>query len=176
MLDIVLLHCVTERNWPRRYADAMGALSKAKEQGKVRAVGISIHSSGALCAAAETDWVDVALVRINYDGVNMDAKPSKVVPLIERMYSAGKAIYGMKVLGCGQLVGDARAAIQYVLKLGVVHAITIGTSKRQHLYENLELVEGLAPQDPLRPQGKVPLSAPHPGNNRRKHRALRTRV
>jgi len=150
VLDIVLLHCVTERNWPRRYADAMDALSRAKEQGKVRAVGISIHSFEALCAAAETDWLDVALVRINYDGVNMDAEPSKVVPVIERMHEAGKAVYGMKVLGCGQLAGDARAAIQYVLGLGTVPAITIGTSSEEQLSQNLGVMEELAPKYPLR--------------------------
>lgn len=150
VLDIVLLHCLTERDWPRRDEDAMGALSRAQEQGKVRAVGISSHSFEALCAAAETDWLDVALVRINYDGVNMDAEPSKVVPVIERMYKAGKAVCGMKVLGCGELVGDARAAIQYVLGLGTVPAITIGTSSEEQLSQNLRLMEELAPQYPLR--------------------------
>lgn len=151
VLDIVLLHFVTQPDWPRRYAGAMEALSRAKEQGKVRAVGISCHGLGALRAAAETDWAEVVLARINFAGVSMDAHPSDVVPVIERMYAPGKAIYGMKVLGCGRLTKDARTAIQYVFQLGTVHAITIGTSQREHLYENLRLVEGLAPQHPLRP-------------------------
>jgi aryl-alcohol dehydrogenase-like predicted oxidoreductase len=150
VLDVVLLHFVTQSNWPRRYADVMEALSRAKEQGKVRAVGVSCHGLGALRAAAETDWADVVLARINYAGVRMDGNPSAVVPVIERLYAAGKALYGMKVLGCGQLVSEARAAIQYVLQLGTVHAITIGTSRREHLRQNVGLVEELAPQYPLR--------------------------
>jgi len=148
-LDILLLHFMTQSNWPKRYADAMEALSQAKEQGKVRAVGVSCHGLGALSAAAETDWADVVLARINFAGVNMDARPAKVAPLIERMYASGKAIYGMKILGCGQLAGEARTAIQYVFQLGTVHAITVGTSKREHLFENLRLVEEIAPQHPL---------------------------
>jgi aryl-alcohol dehydrogenase-like predicted oxidoreductase len=113
VLDVVLLHFVSQRDWPRRYAGAMEALSRAKEQGKVRAVGVSCHGLGALGAAAETDWVEVVLARVNHAGVNMDAHPSQVVPVIEGMYASGKAVYGMKVLGCGQLAGDSRAAIRY---------------------------------------------------------------
>lgn len=149
-LEIVLLHCMTQPDWPRRYAGAMEALSRAREQGKVRAVGVSCHGLGALRAAAETDWAEVVLARINAAGVNMDASPAEVVPVIERLYASGKAIYGMKVLGCGQLAGEARAAIQYVLQLGVVHAIVIGISNREHLLQNVGLVEEFAPQYPLR--------------------------
>jgi aryl-alcohol dehydrogenase-like predicted oxidoreductase len=157
VLDVVLLHFMTQSDCPRRCIGAMEALSRAKEQGKVRAVGVSCHGLalslsnglGALRAAAETDWVEVVLARINFAGASMSASPSDVVPVLKRMYNSGKVIYGMKVLGCGQLAKDARAAIRYVFQLGTVHAITIGTSKREHLYENLRLVEELAPQYPL---------------------------
>jgi aryl-alcohol dehydrogenase-like predicted oxidoreductase len=149
VLDVVLLHCLTRRDWPKHDAGAMEALSRARERGQVRAVGISCHSLGALHTAAETDWVDVVLVRINMAGVDMDASPAGVVPVIARMYASGKAVYGMKVLGCGRLVKEARAAIQYVLQLGTVHAIAIGTSRQEHLFQNLRLVEELAPQYPL---------------------------
>jgi len=149
VIDVVLLHFMTQADWPQRHEGAMAALSRAKEQGKVRAVGVSCHGLGPLRAAAETDWAEVVLARINPAGVHMNASPSEMVPVIERLYASGRAVYGMKVLGCGQLVRKARAAIQYVLKLGVVHAITIGISRREHLDENVRLVEELAPQYPL---------------------------
>jgi aryl-alcohol dehydrogenase-like predicted oxidoreductase len=150
VLDVVLLHFMRQADWPQRYTGAMEALSRAKEQGKVRAVGVSCHGLGVLRAAAETDWAEVVLARINMAGVRMDASPSRIMPIIERLYASGKAVYGMKVLGRGQLAGEARAAIQYVLQLGVVHAIVIGTSGREQLLENVRLVEELAPQYPLR--------------------------
>jgi aryl-alcohol dehydrogenase-like predicted oxidoreductase len=150
VLDIVLLHFVTQADWPQRCTGAMEALSRAKEQGKVRAVGVSCHGLGALRAAAETAWAEVVLARINMAGVNMDAPPSKMVPVIERLYTSGKAVYGMKVLGCGQLVAKARAAIQYVFQLGVVHALTIGINRREQLFEDVRLVEELASQYLLR--------------------------
>ncbi len=150
VIDIVLLHALSDANWPKKCAGAMEALSHAKEEGIVRAVGFSCHGLGALRAAVETPWVDVAMVRINHAGVNMDAQPAKVVPLIEKLYAAGKAVYGMKVLGCGALKGNARAAIEYVLRLGTVHAFTIGMTGVAQLEENVRLVEELAPQYPLK--------------------------
>ena len=149
VLDILLLHFMTRADWPQRYAGAMEALSRAREQGKVRAVGVSCHGLGSLRAAAETPWAEVVLVRINPAGVNMDGSPAEVAPIVEGLYAAGKAVYGMKVLGCGQLAGQARAAMRYVLELGVVHSLVIGTSRRQHLLENIKLVEELAPRYPL---------------------------
>jgi aryl-alcohol dehydrogenase-like predicted oxidoreductase len=152
VIDIILLHVMSRPDWPQRYAGALEALSRAKEAGKVRAVGVSCHGLRALRAAAETDWPDVVMVRINLTGVHMDAAHAKIVPLIEKMYTAGKAIYGMKVLGCGRLAGNAHTAIEYVFQLGTVHAITIGISHQEHLYQNVRLVEELVPQHPLRPR------------------------
>ncbi len=153
VIDIVLLHALSDANWPKKCADAMETLARAKEAGIVRAVGFSCHGLGALRTAVETPWVDVVLVRINHAGVNMDAQPASVVPLIEKLYAAGKAVYGMKVLGCGALKGNARAAIEYVLRLGTVHAFTIGVTGVAQLDENVRLVEELAPQYSLRSYG-----------------------
>ena len=145
VLDIVLLHGLSAENWPKQYAGAMDALSRAKADGIVRAVGLSCHGLGALRAAANTDWVDVVLVRINYAGVNMDGTVAEVVPLIKKLHAAGKAVYGMKVLGCGRLTSDVRGAIKYVLGLGTVHAFTIGMTSVAQLEENVKLVEALGP-------------------------------
>jgi predicted aldo/keto reductase-like oxidoreductase len=144
VIDIVLLHFINNARWVRRYSGAMQALTEAKDAGKVRAVGISSHNLGALRAAVTTPWVEVVLVRINYDGVNMDGSPSEVVPVIEQLHEAGKGVYGMKVLGCGQLTSDVPRAFEYVLNLGTVHAMTVGMSSRAQLLENIETVEALS--------------------------------
>ncbi|MGC9393431.1 MAG: aldo/keto reductase [Anaerolineae bacterium] len=150
VIDIVLLHTLSHARWPKKNADAMEVLSRAKEAGMVRAVGFSCHGLGALRAAVKVPWVDVVLVRINHAGVNMDASPAKVVPVIEKLHAAGKGVYGMKVLGCGALKGDVRTAIEYVLQLGTVHAFTIGMTSAAQLDENVRLVEELSPKYPLR--------------------------
>lgn len=150
VIDILLLHFMTQRNWPQRYEGAMTTLSRAQEAGYVRAVGVSCHGFDALSAAAENSWAQVVLVRINYAGTNMDDKPEIVAPVIQKMYEAGKAVYGMKVLGCGRLKHNPRKAIEYVLNLGTVHAMTIGTSNKHQLDENAHIIHDLAPLYPLK--------------------------
>jgi len=150
VLDVVLLHGLSSRDWPRRMDGAMAALTRAKEDGKVRAVGMSCHSLGALRAAVDDGWSDVILVRINYAGVRMDGQTSEVTPVIQQLYDAGKGLYAMKVLGCGQLIDDVEKALSYVLGLGTVHALSIGTSSRAQLQENVRLMDELTPQYPVK--------------------------
>ena len=52
-------------------------------------------------------------------------------------------------LGCGRLADNAREAMGYVLQLGTVHAITVGTTTHDQLIENHELFESLLPLHPL---------------------------
>jgi 1-deoxyxylulose-5-phosphate synthase len=151
VLDIVLLHGLTAHNWPTRMDNAMAALTKAKEVGKIRAVGMSCHSLGALRAAVNDGWSDVVLVRINYAGVRMDGQPAEVTPIIRQLYDAGKGLYAMKALGCGELTGDVKRALSYVLGLGTVHALSIGTSTRGQLHENVRLMDELTSQYPIKP-------------------------
>ena len=145
-IDIVLLHSMRGGNWPRRHSGAMAALTEAKAAGKVRAVGVSCHSLAALRAAVTTPWVEVVLVRINHAGVRMDGSLAEVVPVIKRLHEAGKGVYGMKVLGCGQLTDGVSRAFEYVLNLGTVHAMTVGMSSRDQLLENIDTVEALTAQ------------------------------
>jgi aryl-alcohol dehydrogenase-like predicted oxidoreductase len=136
-IDIVLLHAMTQPRWPEMYSGAMESLTKAKEQGKVRAVGVSLHSLGALRAAANTEWTEVVMVRINYAGHNMDAQPGEIIPILKQMYRSGKAVIGMKVLAAGNLKQEAKSAIDFVKNLGLTHAMTIGITNQKELIENI---------------------------------------
>jgi aryl-alcohol dehydrogenase-like predicted oxidoreductase len=152
-LDCVLLHCMSRSDWTTKYLGTLEALTRIKEQGKVRLVGASIHSFSALKAAVESSWADVVMVRINPKGVNMDASPAKVVPLLKQLHEQGKVVFGMKLFGCGELVDQRRAMIQYVMDLGTVNAFSIGMSSKQEILENVRLVEEvlLKPHDTSSP-------------------------
>ncbi len=169
IIDIVLLHCMVGGDWPSRYAGAMEALRQAVEKGMVRAVGVSCHSLAALEKAAQNEWVDVVLVRVNYAGINMDASPDRVVPVIAQLHAAGKGVYAMKVLGCGALTEDPRRAIRYVADLGTVHSMTIGMTSRDQIEENVRLIDGIYTAG-SRPTGDEPgrsaRSAPRSWNGR----------
>lgn len=125
-IDIVLLHCMLDANWPQERAGAMAALSEAKQKGIIRAHGVSCHDFGALKAAAASDWVDVDLARLNPAGVAMDADVRSVVDVLRTMKQKKKGVIGMKILGAGRLRGRADEALQYALAQDVLDCFTIG--------------------------------------------------
>jgi len=127
-LDIVLLHSQTSLDWVNEHAKARETLSQAKESGIIRAHGVSCHSLEALKAAASSEWVDVIFARINNNGNRMDDTPENVMPVIKQAHDSGKGVVGMKIFGCGDLVGETQreASLQYVLNSKNVDAMTIG--------------------------------------------------
>jgi len=133
MIDIVLLHCMTESPWPEKHKGSMEYLMKAKEQGIIRAHGTSCHGLAPLRTAAKTPFVEVDLARINPEGKIMDdengvVKPDEVVSVLQEMHDAGKGVVGMKILAEGQFKEPERrdASLRYVLGLGTVNAFVIG--------------------------------------------------
>jgi aryl-alcohol dehydrogenase-like predicted oxidoreductase len=151
-IDIVLLHAMTLTDWPEQYVSAMQALSHARQDGKVRALGVSCHSLSALQATVETAWSQVVMARINHAGVNMDASPGEVTPILEKLYASGRGVYGMKALGNGRLSDDVGSAVQYALQLRNLHAITIGITSQEQLLENLGYVSRFSTKYPLQDQ------------------------
>jgi len=129
-LDICLMHCLTEADWPERFKGVMDVFSEAKQKGIIRAHGCSCHSIEALRAAAKSPWVEVDLVRINPIGSHMDADPQTVVGVLREMKAAGKAVIGMKILGQGDLAQRQDEAIKHALSLGILDAFTIGAESK----------------------------------------------
>ncbi len=72
-VDVCLLHAVRTENELKTRAGALDALLELKEQGRIRAVGMSSHGLGALKAVTEIAEIDTVWVRINFAGLNMDA-------------------------------------------------------------------------------------------------------
>lgn len=127
-IDIVLLHCLTDEDWTAKMQGPMDVLSEAKQKGRIRAHGASCHTLKALQLAARTPWVEVDLARINPHAVKMDAEPDVVVPVLEQFKARGAGVLGMKILGEGQLAGEAQReeALRFVSTKRCVDAFCIG--------------------------------------------------
>jgi predicted aldo/keto reductase-like oxidoreductase len=126
--DIVLMHCMTKGNWKEEKKIFMEGLSKAKQQGIVKAVGVSCHNWDAMKEAVEDPWVDVILARINPFGVHMDGTPEAVSGLLETAAKNGKGVLGMKIFGNGDKVSEAEReqSLKYALGNRNIHAMTLG--------------------------------------------------
>ncbi len=131
VIDVCLIHCMTDSNWPQTFARVRDELSGLKQKRVVRSVGVSCHDLGALKVAASDPWVDVILARINYRGgppYSMDGTSDEVSQVLKSARKNGKAVVGMKIFGAGKLVKpeEKDASLKYVLGNSLVDAMTVG--------------------------------------------------
>ena len=139
-IDIMLLHCMEDPNWPQTHRGAMDVISEAREQGIVRSHGTSCHTLGALQAAAKTDWVQIDLARINPAGAVMDADTRTVLGVLREMKASGKGIIGMKLLGAGQLSDHADECFQWNLAQDCVDCFTLGMESQEQFLSSVKQI------------------------------------
>lgn len=146
-LDLVQIHCMTDALWTDKQKKQMDILETLKAKKIIRAHGVSIHSLEALNACVESSWVDVVHVRVNPYGESMDRKdPAEIIPIIEKLHSAGKGIIGMKLIGNGKFRNDSEkidASLKYVLGLGTVDMIIVGFELPEQIDNYIGRVENV---------------------------------
>lgn len=139
-IDIILMHGQTSPNWNTERKGVMEVLSEAKEEGKVRMIGISCHSLSALEVAAEEPWLEICLARWNPAGVNMDADVTAVEKVLKKMKANGKTIMGMKVFGEGALVDKKDECLQFQLATEFIDCFTIGVESKDQFNDLLKRI------------------------------------
>ncbi len=145
-IDILLLHCMVNKEWPDEYKRIMDDFSEAKEKGIVKKVGLSCHDYGALQVAAESPWADVLLARINHKGIRMDGPPADIMKELKTAKESGKGVIGMKIFGCGGLKTEEerQESLRYVMSSGNVDCMTIGMVNNDEVDDAVERVMHLA--------------------------------
>ncbi|MBI4560279.1 MAG: aldo/keto reductase [Candidatus Hydrogenedentes bacterium] len=144
-LDIVLLHCQTDRGWPEKMRPCMDVLEEAKGKGQLKAHGVSCHDLGALKRVPETPWADVVLARINPFGLHMDGSVDEIVSVLRQIHDTGQGVLGMKIVGNGDLRDRIVPSLQFVLGLDCVDAFTIGFESTEELDGAMGHVAALYP-------------------------------
>ncbi|MBN1513309.1 MAG: aldo/keto reductase [Phycisphaerae bacterium] len=144
VLDICLIHCMTDAQWPQTYERIRDELSELKEKGAVRAVGVSCHEFDAVKVAAVHPWVDVFITRINNVGkeAEMDVAPEVKAPVLKQARANGKVVIGMKLFGAGKLTQPEQmdASLQYVFGNQLVDAVTIGMMRPKEVDDTIRRV------------------------------------
>ena len=140
--DIVLMHCLLRPNWTVEKRAMMDEFSRAREDGIIKALGVSCHNWEAMVEAVDEPWVDVILARINPFGVHMDNTPEAVMDLLKRAHDNGKGIIGMKIFGNGDKVTDEERemSIRFAVKSGNVDCLTLGMESVGQIDDAVERV------------------------------------
>ena len=152
-IDTILLHGIeTVEEFGNRQG-ALEALLRAKEAGKVRAVGMSTHlGTGAIMTTCATDpRIEVVLTSVNRDGLMVKVdNMAEHLSLVERIYAAGKAVCLMKTLAQGGLTKtpqDVADAIRFNLRLPYAHSVCVGVNS----IEEVEFAVRVAADDEAHP-------------------------
>jgi aryl-alcohol dehydrogenase-like predicted oxidoreductase len=147
VIDICLIHCMMDPEWPNKFERVRDELSEMKQKGAVRAVGVSCHDFGALKVASVHPWVDVILARINNAGKEafMDASVEEVTTVLKQARTNGKVIIGMKIFGAGRLVkpNQKDASLKYVFGNKLVDAITVGMLSTEQVDDTIARINNV---------------------------------
>ena len=127
-IDIVLMHCLMQGGWSQNRRHYMDGLSKAKQDGIIKAVGVSCHNWDAMAEAVDNPWVDVIMARINPFQSLMDGTPDAVKELLGKARENGKGVIGMKIFGEGRHVsdGEREQSLKFALTEANIHCMTLG--------------------------------------------------
>ncbi len=139
-LDLVLLHRV--RVGLDQAQPALDVLTRAKAQGRIRAVGISTHFASIARQAAEHPAVEVVCVPLNRDGSRIDeGDRAGMIESLRACHATGKGTYVIKTLGRGDLVHDVKGALEWVLQYSdCIDVLNIGFANIAELREDLEII------------------------------------
>lgn len=140
--DILLMHCMMQGNWSETRKHYIDGLSRAKQDGLVKAVGVSCHNWDALAEAVDSPWVDVILARINPFQTHMDGTPEAISEVLGKAQKNGKGVIGMKIFGEGKHVSDEEReqSIRFALTKGHIHCMTLGLESTEQMDDAVERV------------------------------------
>lgn len=141
-IDILLMHCLSQGNWDKTRTHYMDGLAKAKQDGIIKAVGVSCHNIDALRLAASHPWIDVIMARINPFGTKMDGTPDEIKAILAEAQSNGKGVIAMKIFGEGEHVRDdeREESIRFALTQGNISCMTLGMESETQIDDAVERV------------------------------------
>lgn len=138
-IDLLLLH---EPDSPEELEARLGALHelrKAKEEGLVRAVGLSTHAILTLERVAGDPAIDVILTNFNLAEVHMDAGLHDYTKALEAAHAAGQGVLTMKTLGEGKLAHRRHEAIPYSLTRPFIDSVVVGMLSIEEIDDTLAI-------------------------------------
>jgi aryl-alcohol dehydrogenase-like predicted oxidoreductase len=147
-IDIMLLHNVPHTKQPKleKLKKRLGALKifcEAKENGILRAVGLSTHSTMVVESASMIPDIDIICTVLNKTGAWIeDGTLEEHVSAIKNAHEAGKAVYVIKLLNAGKLRNESESSLRFAFNYhSFIDAFNIGMYSIDEVRTNLELLD-----------------------------------
>jgi len=146
--DIMLLHWQHTSTWPTDSARWQDGILEAESKKIIVSHGASVHGLPALRRVPENKWLDVAMIRMNHKGVDMDGEDyatesqgsvAEVLTHVSGARKAGMGVISMKLIGQGTFHReDRKAAMRFAFKNAGVDCVTVGYKNTAEIDEAIE--------------------------------------
>lgn len=141
-IDLFLLHEQESIHTLRGHFEAIEYFIKAKEQGKIRAIGISTHKIAGAKAVKEIPEIEIIHPIVNKYGIGInDGSIEEMLSELKDIHNMGKGIYAMKPLGGGHLISELESSFNFVKKIPYIDSIAIGLQSKEEIDSNIYLLE-----------------------------------
>jgi len=150
--DVMLLHWQHTATWPQDTTRWQDAILAAEEKKAIVSHGASVHGLPALRQMPGNKWLNVAMIRVNHNGTDMDAEAydtdglgnvSEVVKHVHQVQKEGMGVISMKLIGQGTFNReDRQKAMRFAFQEAGVDCVTVGyknTAEIDEAIENLNL-------------------------------------
>ena len=146
--DIMLLHWQHTATWPDDTARWQDAILEMQSRKAILSHGASVHGLPALRRVPETNWLQVAMIRMNHTGTSMDAENydtqgpgnvPEVVTYVQEARRHGMGVISMKLAGEGKFDReDRRRAMRFAFRNAGVDCVTVGYKSPAEVDEAIE--------------------------------------
>ena len=134
--DIMLLHWQHTATWPTDTARWQDGILEAQSRKAIVSHGASVHGLPALRQMPGNNWLQVAMIRVNHIGKNMDAEDymtqglgnvPEVVTHVQEVRKQGMGVIAMKLVGEGAFgPEDRQKAMRFAFRNAGVDCVTVG--------------------------------------------------
>jgi len=136
-IEIFMLHEQESEYTIKGHYEAIEFFLKKKQEGVIKAFGISTHRVAGVCAANQYDEIGIVFAIINHKGLGItDGTRNDMEDALKEAGQKGKGVMAMKPLGGGHLIKDAAAAFGYMDALPYVDAVAVGMQSEAELAFN----------------------------------------
>src|ERR1017187_6143792 len=151
--DVMLMHWQHVATWPTDTVRWQDGILEAQSNKVVVGHGASVHGLPALRRFPGNQWIEIAMIRMNHQGTQMDAEDyntsgagnvSEVVTHVKQVRREGMGVISMKLVGEGAFTTreDQQAAMRFAFNNAGVDCVTLGyknTAEIDEAIENLNL-------------------------------------
>jgi len=149
--DVMLLHWQHVASWPTDTVRWQDGILEAEQKKAVAGHGASVHGLPALRQFPSNKWLEIAMIRMNHQGVRMDAEDyntsglgnvNEVVTHVKQVRQDGMGVISMKLVGEGAFTTreDRRAAMKFAFRNAGVDSVTVGYKNTAEVDEAIENV------------------------------------